>query len=108
MQIEGQTTTQTEQHSTIIPMTAAKPTRTSAKIVIVGGGTAGITVAARLCRAIKHPNVTIIEPSEQHVYQPGQTLIGGGVFTREQIVRDERDYIPTAARWVKDSVVAFQ
>ena len=107
MQVEEQATTQTEQHSTVTPVTTAKPTRTSARIVIVGGGTAGITVAARLCRAIKQPNVTIIEPSEQHVYQPGQTLIGGGVFTREQIVRDERDYIPAAARWVKDAVVAF-
>ena len=107
MQVEEQATTQTEQHSTVAPVTTAKPTRTSARIVIVGGGTAGITVAARLCRAIKQPNVTIIEPSEQHVYQPGQTLIGGGVFTREQIVRDERDYIPAAARWVKDTVVAF-
>jgi sulfide:quinone oxidoreductase len=107
MQGEGQVTTQTEQHPTVAPVTTTKPTRTSARIVIVGGGTAGITVAARLCRAINHPNVTIIEPSEQHVYQPGQTLIGGGVFTREQIVRNERDYIPAAARWVKDAVVAF-
>ena len=84
-----------------------RATRASAKIVIVGGGTAGITVAARLCRILKQPNVTIIEPSDQHVYQPGQTLIGGGVFTRQQIVRAERDYIPRRARWVRDAVNTF-
>lgn len=82
-------------------------TRANARIVIVGGGSAGITVAARLCRTLEHPNVTIIEPSEQHVYQPGQTLIGGGVFTRAQIVREERAYIPARAQWVRDSVVSF-
>jgi sulfide:quinone oxidoreductase len=107
MQSEGQNAGQTAQHRTEVPVTATRPTRTSARVVIVGGGTAGITVAARLCRASNRPNVTIIEPSEQHVYQPGQTLVGGGVFTREQIVRNERDYIPAAARWVKDAVVAF-
>ena len=108
MQSEGQSTEQSTPHTTAAPVTTAHHlTPASARIVIVGGGTAGITVAARLCRAIKRPNVTIIEPSEQHVYQPGQTLVGGGVFTHDQIVRNERDYIPHAARWVNESVVAF-
>ncbi|NOT56601.1 MAG: NAD(P)/FAD-dependent oxidoreductase [Deltaproteobacteria bacterium] len=107
MQSEGQDTQPTTEQSTEVPVTTARLTPSSARIVIVGGGTAGITVAARLCRAIKNPNVTIIEPSEQHVYQPGQTLVGGGVFTHDQIIRNERDYIPHAARWVKESVVEF-
>ncbi len=108
MQSEGQDTPQTTEQPTGVPVTTARLTPSSARIVVVGGGTAGITVAARLCRAIKNPNVTIIEPSEQHVYQPGQTLVGGGVFTHDQIIRNERDYIPNAARWMKESVVAFQ
>lgn len=107
MQSDGQSTEQPRQHEIGAPVTATYLTPASARIVIVGGGTAGITVAARLCRAIKNPKVTIIEPSEQHVYQPGQTLVGGGVFTHDQIVRNERNYIPAAARWVKESVVAF-
>ena len=107
MQSDGQSTEQPSQHAIGVPVTATYLTPASARIVIVGGGTAGITVAARLCRAIKNPKVTIIEPSEQHVYQPGQTLVGGGVFTHDQIVRNERNYIPAAARWVKESVVAF-
>jgi sulfide:quinone oxidoreductase len=107
MQSEEHSTGHTTPHTTESPVLAARLTPSSARIVIVGGGTAGITVAARLCRAIKNPHVTIIEPSEQHVYQPGQTLVGGGVFTHDQIIRNERDYIPYAAHWVKESVVAF-
>lgn len=51
----------------------------SARIVIVGGGAGGICVAARLCRAIKNPKITIIEPNAKHIYQAGQTLVGGGI-----------------------------
>ena len=46
-------------------------------IVIVGGGTAGITTAARLIRAGQH-DIAIIEPSNQHYYQPLFTVVGGG------------------------------
>nr|WP_243665028.1 FAD/NAD(P)-binding oxidoreductase [Rhodothermus marinus] len=58
-------------------------------MVIVGGGTAGITVAARLRRAKNPPEVAIIEPSTKHYYQPLWTLVGAGVFPPEASVRDE-------------------
>lgn len=45
------------------------------KVVIVGGGTAGIAVAARLRRK-KIDDIVIIEPSDQHFYQPLWTLVG--------------------------------
>jgi len=50
------------------------------QIVIVGGGTAGITTAARLRNADPSLDVAIIEPSEKHYYQPLRTLVGGGIF----------------------------
>jgi pyrimidine operon attenuation protein/uracil phosphoribosyltransferase len=34
------------------------------RIVVVGGGTAGLTVAARIARAIKNLDIAIIEPSD--------------------------------------------
>lgn len=39
------------------------------RIAIAGGGCAGIGVAARMCRALKNPDVAVIEPSETHYYQ---------------------------------------
>ena len=44
------------------------------QILIVGGGTAGITVAARLRRAGIR-DIALLEPSETHWYQPLWTLV---------------------------------
>ncbi len=76
-------------------------------VVIVGGGTAGLSVAARLRNAPNPPSVAIVEPSKTHYYQPIWTLVGGGVFNREVSARPEADYIPAGATWVQDKVKAF-
>lgn len=44
--------------------------------VVVGGGTAGISVVARL--QPKVGDVVVVEPSDKHYYQPLWTLVGGG------------------------------
>lgn len=77
------------------------------QVVIVGGGTAGITVAARLRRADARLDLAIIEPSDKHYYQPLWTLVGGGVFPKEASVRAEADYIPPRASWIRSAVVSF-
>ncbi|MEZ4985433.1 MAG: FAD/NAD(P)-binding oxidoreductase [Saprospiraceae bacterium] len=77
------------------------------EVLIVGGGTAGITVAAMLRNQSTPPGVTIIEPSEKHYYQPIWTLVGAGVFPKEVSERNEADYIPSGAQWIKDKVASF-
>jgi sulfide:quinone oxidoreductase len=77
-------------------------------VLIVGGGTAGISVAARLRNAANPPDVAILEPSEHHYYQPIWTLVGAGVFDREISRRPEADYIPPGATWIRDSVASFE
>lgn len=77
------------------------------QVVIVGGGTAGITVAAHLLTQRPQTDVAIIEPSEKHYYQPLWTLVGGGVFPREESERDEAAVIPPGASWIKDAVIEF-
>lgn len=76
-------------------------------IVIVGGGTAGITVAAHLLNSSPSLNVAIIEPSDKHYYQPIWTLVGAGVFPKETSEREQADFIPEGAKWIQDSVVSF-
>lgn len=78
------------------------------RVVIVGGGTAGISVAARLCRELKSPDVTIIEPSGSHAYQPGWTLVSSGVFPKDHFLREEGDLIPDKAKWIRSRVSGFE
>ncbi len=75
-------------------------------VLVIGGGTAGLSVAARL-RNAGVADVAIVEPSEQHYYQPLWTLVGGGVFSREVTERPEADYIPAGATWIRDAATEF-
>lgn len=75
------------------------------KIVIVGGGAAGITMAAYLSDMLRYEDITIIEPNEIHAYQPGYTLIAADVFTPEEVVKPTADLIPGQVKWIKGSVV---
>ncbi len=77
------------------------------RIVIVGGGCAGITTAATLKRVRRDLDIAIIEPSELHWYQPGFTFVGSGVFTRAQTERKEADLIPSGVTWIKGAASEF-
>jgi sulfide:quinone oxidoreductase len=74
-----------------------------AKVAIVGGGTAGLAIAARLQRALKQPDITLIDPAAEHFYQPGFTLLAAGVFQPDQVVRQQSGLVPSGVRWVQDS-----
>ena len=77
------------------------------QVVIVGGGSAGITVAALLSNASDAPEIAIVEPSSKHYYQPIWTLVGAGVFTKDVSERKEADFIPPGATWLQDAVTTF-
>jgi sulfide:quinone oxidoreductase len=51
------------------------------EVVVVGGGSAGLAVAAQLLNQKHAPEVAIIEPSEKHYYQPIWTLVGSWCFS---------------------------
>jgi len=78
------------------------------EVFIVGGGTGGITVAARLAKKKVFSSISIIEPSSVHYYQPIWTLVGGGVFPKEISERRESEVIPGGVHWIQDSVASFQ
>ncbi|MCX7859691.1 MAG: NAD(P)/FAD-dependent oxidoreductase [Chloroflexus sp.] len=77
------------------------------QVVIAGGGTGGLTVAAQLMDQPNPPEIALIEPATVHYYQPLWTLVGAGVFPREQSARPEADYIPPGVTWLKEKVTAF-
>lgn len=77
-------------------------------IVVVGGGSAGIAAASSLLKRKADLDIAIIEPSEDHYYQPGWTMVGGGVFEAFDTRRKMTDLIPSKAKWIKASVATFQ
>lgn len=79
-------------------------------VVIVGAGSAGISVAARIVRACKKlkGQVAIIDPAAKHYYQPLWTLVGGGAAKKEESERELSSLIPAGVDWVCDAVTTFQ
>ena len=77
------------------------------QVLIVGGGSAGLAVGAQLRNQANPPEVTIVEPSDKHYYQPLWTLIGAGVFDKAESERNEADFIPPGASWIQDGVATF-
>lgn len=76
------------------------------QILIVGGGTAGITVAARMLRK-GYDDVAVIEPSNKHYYQPLWTLVGGGQVKASTTERAESSVMPKGATWIKNAASAI-
>ena len=76
-------------------------------VVIVGGGAAGISVASSLLSRQPNLDIAIIDPAEVHYYQPGWTMVGGGIFKPEKTVRTMASLIPKQVQWIKAAVAAF-
>ena len=77
-------------------------------IVIIGGGAAGISVAASLLKRNKHLNIAIIEPAIKHYYQPAWTLVGAGEFDIVKSERNMADCIPSGATWLQAAATDFE
>lgn len=78
------------------------------QILIVGGGTGGITVAARLKRLGYSGSMAILEPSRSHYYQPLWTLVAAGVANLDETQRPEADFIPPGVDWIQENAQKFQ
>ncbi|HEX7379452.1 MAG TPA: FAD/NAD(P)-binding oxidoreductase [Pirellulales bacterium] len=78
------------------------------QIVIVGGGAAGITVAARLMRQRGHSrDIAVVEPAAKHYYQPLWTFVGAGLAKKEASEHSEASVIPAGVTWIQDAVSEF-
>jgi sulfide:quinone oxidoreductase len=77
-------------------------------IVIVGGGAAGISVASSLKTRKPGLTVAILDPADIHYYQPGWTMVGGGIFEASTTARTMASLIPKGVHWIKSAVAAFE
>ncbi|CRK76481.1 Beta-lactamase hydrolase-like protein [Nereida ignava] len=77
-------------------------------VVIVGAGAGGISVAASLKARKSGLSVAVIDPSDIHHYQPGWTMVGGGIFEPKQTSKTMGSLIPRGVKWIKAAVAAFE
>ncbi len=76
------------------------------QILIIGGGTAGLTVAAQLRRR-GAADVAVLEPSSIHYYQPAWTLVGAGAYSAAATARPQEPLIPKGVKWIQDYAEAI-
>lgn len=79
--------------------------RSHYEVLVLGGGSGGITMAARMKRKVGAENVAIVEPSERHFYQPIWTLVGAGAKQLSSSGRPTASVIPSGVEWIKAKVV---
>lgn len=100
------------------------------KVLVVGGGTGGCSIAAKLTSKLGKDSVIVVEPNDvrcslesmindlrinanytlhlqRHYYQPMFTMIGGGMKTLSQSNYAMESVLPKGATWLKDRVRSF-
>ena len=88
--------------------TELKASAAKGKILIVGGGLAGMATAAKLTNTLDTPDITILEPGDLATsYQPGQTLVGAGIWKKEDVMYNTADFIPDGVTVIKEKAVEF-
>lgn len=74
-------------------------------VLVIGGGNAGISAAARLLRKGVR-RVAVVEPQSVHTYRPLLSYVGGGEASLTAAERTQRSVTPRGCTWIKDSAVA--
>ncbi|MGB5290505.1 MAG: TIGR01244 family sulfur transferase [Lysobacterales bacterium] len=77
-------------------------------VIVVGGGSAGIAAASSLLKRRPQLDIVVIEPRYKHFYQPGFTMVGGGVFSPTQPQTFTKNVMPDGVRWMEAAVASFE
>jgi len=76
-------------------------------VVIVGGGCGGIGAASQLLMKDRGLKIAIVEPSDEHYYQPGWTLAGANLLPMKSTVDRMSNVMPKKVTWVKQKCETF-
>ncbi|HAP64793.1 MAG TPA: pyridine nucleotide-disulfide oxidoreductase, partial [Cytophagales bacterium] len=82
--------------------------KTHYQILIVGGGTAGIMMAAKLLKKDRSLDIAILDPADTHYYQPAWTLVGAGTYNYQKTARLMKDVLPKGVHWIQDYASALR
>ena len=76
------------------------------KLLILGAGTAGTMVANRLVKLLDMDEwqISLVDPDPIHYYQPGFLLMPFGMYTKKDVIKQKRDFIPPHVKLIQASV----
>uniref|UniRef100_A0A8C9ELE4 FAD/NAD(P)-binding domain-containing protein n=1 Tax=Pavo cristatus TaxID=9049 RepID=A0A8C9ELE4_PAVCR len=77
------------------------------EVLVLGGGSGGIAMSARMKRKVGAGNVAVVEPSKTHYYQPLWTLVGAGAKQLSASARPTESVMPGGVEWIKSRVTAL-
>jgi sulfide:quinone oxidoreductase len=73
------------------------------RLLVIGAGTAGTMVVNRLRWTLDTDEwkITIVDPMETHYYQPGFLFIPFGMYSKNDVIKPKRDFIPAGVDVIK-------
>ena len=71
-------------------------------LLILGAGTAGTTVANRMYNLLDSDEwrITIVDQHATHYYQPGFLFIPFGIYSKNDVIKPKRDFIPSGVELI--------
>ncbi|PID49320.1 MAG: pyridine nucleotide-disulfide oxidoreductase [Proteobacteria bacterium] len=88
-----------------LPQAHAAKVKTKARIVIVGAGAAGLALANRLANRLDGATITLVDQRKHHYYQPGFTLVAGGLKAQNYPISTTAEWLPKEATWLAEAAV---
>src|SRR5690348_13304287 len=76
------------------------------RILILGAGTAGTMMANKLATLIDRTQwkITLVDQNETHYYQPGFLFIPFGIYSRQDVIKPRREFVPEGVEFIIDPI----
>jgi len=80
------------------------------KLLVLGAGTAGTMVVNRLNRLLDQDEwkITIVDQHETHYYQPGFLFIPFGMYSKNDVIKPKRDFIPPNVEMIVSEIEVIE
>ncbi|VDC26740.1 Sulfide dehydrogenase [flavocytochrome c] flavoprotein chain precursor [Pseudogemmobacter humi] len=90
-----------------LPAARANRIATKARIVIIGAGAGGATLANRLMQRLDGAQITLVDPRREHLYQPGLSLVAAGLKPAGYVVSDTAGWLPPGVTLIAAAAAAI-
>jgi sulfide:quinone oxidoreductase len=74
--------------------------------LILGAGTGGTMVANKMSQHLDPMEwkIVVVDKDETHIYQPGLLFIPFDIYTREDVIKPRRDYLPRNVEFIRSDI----